>query len=338
MAKSESAHEVFRLLDKAGLPPSYVRSLLPSWWDDTAADSAAGMAEFRVMLARNFGVSVEGLGGKSPRLSFKLPHVRKLKRSVRYSENQLTPAVSIALAAARIAAAGCLSDFTPLPNASVLRDFILTDLRAKYVSLRALIRTCWIHGIPVVYIADFPDGMPKMDGLVASIEGRPVIILAKRTEFSAWMSFILAHEIGHIAEGHFRNDELLVDEALTEGSINAAETDPEERAADKFALELLGGTFSSESGIVGIASANELAQVAMQEQRMKGVDAGHALLRFAYASGEWERAMGALKLLDTARSAVSDIQHAMLHEIDSTRVSDSSLAFLCKIAGIGPSQ
>lgn len=338
MASRESAHEVFRLLDKAGLPPSYVRALLPSWWEDTAADSPAGLSEFKVMLARNLGVTVEGLGGKEPRLTFKLPHVRRLKRSVRYTESQLTPAVSIALAAARIAAAACPTPFAPLPAAAALREFILKELRAKYVSLRSLIRTCWKSGVPVVYVREYPDGMPKMDGLVASIDGRPVIVIAKRTDFSAWMSFIVAHEMGHIAQGHFRDDELLIDEALAEDSIKPAEPDPDERNADAYALELLGGDQKSDARLEATSSANDMARAAMNEQRTHGVDAGHALLRFAYATGEWNRALAALKVLDTTRSAISDIQQAMLHEINPSSVSNSSLAFLCRISGVGPQE
>ena len=338
MAKRESANDVFRLLDQMGLPPNYVRSLLPSWWEDTAADSPAGMSEFKVMLARNLGIVVDGLGSKEPRLTFKLPHVRKLKRSIRYSESQLTPAVSIALAAARIAAAACPTDFVPLPDAASLRKFVLKELEAKYVSLRSLIRTCWTHGIPVVHIAEYPDGMPKMDGLVASIQGRPVIVIAKTTDFSAWMSFILAHEIGHIAEGHFQNDELLVDEALTEGSVRSTEPDPEERIADEYALSLLGGVPGAEQRLAATSSATEMARVAMQDHRTQGVDAGHALLRFAYGTGEWGRAVAALKLLDTARSAITDIRQAMMHEIDASLVSDSSLAFLCRVSGIRPGE
>jgi hypothetical protein len=336
MPKRASASDVFDALDRVGLPQPYVRALLPSWWDDRGADSPAGMAEFKLMLSRSLGVSVEELGDERPTILFKLPHVRKLKRSIRYSENQLTPALSVALAAAKVAVAACPIRYSPLPPAAELRNSILSTLGGKYVSLRGLLRICWLHGIPVLHVGSFPDGMPKMDGVVASIDGRPAIVLAKRTLFSAWMSFVLTHEMGHIAEGHFRHGELLIDESLTDSPNEGTPLDAEELAADRYALEVLGHAGDIEQQLAATSSPSDMARAAMTTHRQLGVDAGHTLLRFAYTTGQWDRAVAALKVLDTQLSAVRDVHAAMLHEIDPSLVADSSLAFLHRVCGIVP--
>jgi hypothetical protein len=39
---------------------------------------------------------------------------------------------------------------------------------------------------------------------VVRIEGRPVIVLSDNHKSTAWIAFLLAHEIGHIGQGKAR--------------------------------------------------------------------------------------------------------------------------------------
>ncbi len=334
MVRKNDPSDIFRLLDSVGLSKSYVSSLLPGWWDDQAASNTAGLSEFKLLLSRNLGVDIEGLSADEPELKFRLPHVRRLKRSVKYDETQLTPAVSISLSAARMAIAACTKEYRPLPSAMELRKVIFDAYKAKYVSLRALIRTCWDHGIPVIHVSGFPDGMPKMDGMVVSIKERPAIVLAKQTQFQAWMAFILAHEMGHLSNGHCSNGEMLVDESLDETSLKEGEGDKEEREADQYALVLLAGDEELAIDFPGTMKPKEISRYAMDYHRQHRVDAGHVILNYAYRSGEWQRSIAALKVLDDKKRAIPDIVQAMMHELDPQRLSDTSLAFLFKMCGV----
>ena len=332
---SKDSNDLFRLIEGAGIPEAYARSMLPSWWQDASLDSPVSLAELRLNLARNLGLDVLGLSSDAPQVRFRLPHVRKFKRSVRYEEALLMPAAAIAVAAARVAAAACPHPYHQLLGPDETRAFILGQLGGKYVSLRGIIKACWAHGIPVIHINTLPDGMPRMDGLVLTVERRPVIVLAKRTELSAWMSFIVAHEAGHVSLGHCEEDQLLLDETLGEASMTGNERDPDERQADDYALRLLGGTVDLGDPLQGVESPADQVSLAMEIQRRGAIDAGHVLLRHAYRANDWQRAIAALMSLDQEKRAISDLHQAMHHEIDRARISPSAAEFLDRVTGAG---
>lgn len=334
MTKPNGPSQLYELLGNAGYPRSYVRSLLPEWWEDEAADTDAGLAEFQLLLSRNLGIEIAGLSSDAPEVTFTLPHERKLKRSTRYNENQLTPAVSVAMAAARIAAATCAVGYSPVSSPAELRNFVINSLGGRYVSLRGLIRASWAKGIPIIHLPTYPDGMPRMDGMVALVSGRPVIVLSKRINYSAWMSFILAHELGHVWCGHLSDGELLVDEALDERSYEKNQCDVEENEADQFSLQVLCGDQHGDGIFEGLNEPRELAQAAIDFQRQHQVDAGHILLRFAYDSGNWQLAIAALGVLDPERRAISDLRTAMMNELALDRVSESSRDFFLRVTGV----
>ncbi len=332
MTNRNRIEKVFRTLGEAGFSEAYVRSLLPDWWDDQAARSPVGLSEFNLAISRNLGVDVEGLSAENPQVNFRLPHVRNFKRSAKYTESQLTPAVSVALSAARIAAQSVRVAYTPLPSAEKLRKTILAS-GTKYVSLRSLIFVCWRHGIPVIHVSKFDDGMPKMDGLSAVVFGRPVIVISKQTPFSAWMGFVLAHEMGHVASHHCEDDELIVDVSLSEETIEIAELDDQEREADDYAMQLLSGGYDI-SKLAEIEQTPEaLANAAMKIQREFQIDAGHLLLKHAYQTNNWKLAIATLKGLDTENRAREDFLNAMEFELDPNAVASSSFGFLYRACG-----
>ena len=63
-----------------------------------------------------------------------------------------------------------------------------------------------------------------------------MIVLCRHTKHAAWLLFILAHELGHLALDHVPNEGVLIDEGLDKNS-----TDAEEQQANAFAIELLTG-------------------------------------------------------------------------------------------------
>jgi hypothetical protein len=74
--------------------------------------------------------------------------------------------------------------------------------------------------------------------MVTFVGGRPVVILTKKDEHPDWMLFILAHELGHLANRHLTevDGQAIVDEAVNkDDSIS----DMQEREANGYALQLL---------------------------------------------------------------------------------------------------
>ena len=55
-----------------------------------------------------------------------------------------------------------------------------------------------------------------MDGLASVRSGHYAVVLSKHAKHSAWLLFILTHELGHIVQGHVNKDGVLVDERWIE--------------------------------------------------------------------------------------------------------------------------
>jgi len=333
---NNNSNNILRALEKSGFSSDYISSVLPDWWDQAATDNPVGLAEFKLMLSRNLGLDINSLSAADEQLDlqFKLPHDRKLKRGVRYNDMELAPAMSIGLSCARIAISACPVQASTLPDALTLRKYILEDLGANYVSFKSLLMACWHHGVPVIHITHYPDGMPKMDGMLTVIDKRPAIVLAKNTPFNAWMSFILAHEIGHLAYGHCQSGELLVDEDMEFSKINNEAIDDDEAAADQYALSLLSGDQDLSDIISPDMKPTQMAKTAMEYQRSTSIDAGHILLRHAFSSGDWQTPLAALKLLDQKIHPIDEVRNGQMNYLDDSLTSESSMKFLLKMTGI----
>ena len=58
---------LYRKLSAFGLPKSFVReAILPSWWDDQAAESEAGFSEALMLVARHTGLDLASLRSDAP--------------------------------------------------------------------------------------------------------------------------------------------------------------------------------------------------------------------------------------------------------------------------------
>ena len=127
------------------------------------------------------------------------------------------------------------------------------------------------------------------------IDGRPVIVLCKRDRHTAWLLFILAHELGHIALSHIKDNEVLLDEDVKDLG------DQEEEEANAFAIELLAGDADRRYSYTGDTwlGAQQLAQLAAEVGARDCVDPGHIVLNYAHTmNGYWGVANAALDILE----------------------------------------
>jgi hypothetical protein len=207
-----------------------------------------------------------------------------------------------------------------------VRDEILAT-GAKWISLRALGRYCWEHGIPIVHISDFPEGQTKVDGIAIDIDGRPVIILSRDSRKLAWQLFILGHEVGHLGARHLGTDAIIVDEDIEETS----DADPDEAVADRYALTLLGGDPDLRVSVEGSPSAAGLARAALERGRQLQIDPGHLVLKYAYNNNAWALANAALELMDPNSIAPQEINRWLFNEIDLGILPEESREFLAKM-------
>ncbi len=226
---------VYKRLRQIGLIRPYVRSVaLPDWWDDALAQNPAGYAQCLMFLSRHLGIDLKTLQNPESPLHLRDFGICKYKKREGTSDDELVLSRVIATRAAQIAAAAMANQYGPIPGASEIRQIILTG--ARWVGFKGLLNYCWSIGIPVLHVNYFPAGAKRPDGFAFRNQGRPVIILCRNEKQPSCLLFILAHELGHLACEHVPENGALLDDCVKKN-----QPDREERAANRFALELLAG-------------------------------------------------------------------------------------------------
>lgn len=131
------------------------------------------------------------------------------------------------------------------PGGQGVRGLSAADLRhsilrsSEFVDLQSLLSACWALGVAVVHLRIFPLVTKSMHAMVVGEGDSGVVMLGRDASYPAPLAFTLAHEIGHLALGHVRDDSILVD---VEDPAHVRHRDAEEREADEFALTLLTGS------------------------------------------------------------------------------------------------
>jgi hypothetical protein len=175
-----------------------------------------------------------------------------------------------------------------------------------------------------------------MDGLAWVEDGRRAIVLSKKIRYSAWLLYILAHEVGHLAVGHVGRGGALLDEDVDRGS-----TDEEERSANAFALELLTGNPETVVSTVGArATPTALVKAARQAGTEQHIDPGHLVLNWAYqaAGDSFAVANAALAILEPTVDAPGItidgpgiLRKYMLAYLDKTKVPEETYKFILRV-------
>src|SRR5579872_444096 len=205
-------HTLYKRLSDAGLNRTFVQKIvLPEWWEDDIALNPAGFAEALNLLSDNLSLDLRALQDPAAPLEC-LPFLatrNKTRHGV--SDGDLMWAKCLCARAAQLACCATRIPPQPIPKtASEMRQVIGKD--SHHVSLEALVDYCWSLGVHVLHVSQFPSGGKKPDGTVARIGKRFAAILSKSSRYSAWLLFILAHELAHIALGHLKENGVLLDE------------------------------------------------------------------------------------------------------------------------------
>jgi len=329
-------NNIFGSLEAAGYPRSLQRSLLPEWVTPEVLTDETVSSEIAAILAKRLGLRASPLFAQPPHVESLRRRDTKYKRSIPNRSRNLVAATSVAVAVAESVAAACPRPFKPFADtAAALRQAVLRDFSGHWLGLRNLVMACWAHGVPVVFLAEMGEGVPKMDGMVVQTDKRPVIVLSKASELWAWQLFVLAHEVGHIALDHVEADEILIDEELGRDSYAMEDADLDERAADAFAIELLNGRPDA-TYVVSEEKVNgpTLAKAAFDHGKARQVDPAHIVLNFAHNSGQWAVGVAAAKLLQGNNGPASGVvNEAMWREIDADAFPDDTLEFLRRVTG-----
>jgi hypothetical protein len=207
-------------LRRAGFEKRHVVAAFPSWWTPDAAYEPGALLELKMALSKRLGMGLASLLDDDTELNIAIPRKAKYKLRAGTDVDQLGAAAPSLSAVAQIvsAATNHLATVPSLENAlSVRREILRTG--AHWLSFKALLIWCWRSGVPVVPASDLP-GKQKMDAATVYPAGRPVVLLTKNQQISAWQLFILSHELGHLGCGHVVPDGTLIDDDLGQEECN----------------------------------------------------------------------------------------------------------------------
>jgi hypothetical protein len=319
-------------LGSLGFPRRYLREVvLPEWWDDEVAHNPAGYAQGLLVLSRNLGLDLASLQNGTAPVGLRNLGPCKFKKTASKRDEELIVARIVTTRVASMAAAAAPKPSRPFStSAAAIRETILSG-PPNWVGLAELIEYCWSVGVPVLHVPTFPEGARKMDGMAWVQSGRKAIVLCKNCMHSAWLLFILAHELGHIARGHLGGDGALVDE-----EVDQQGADKEEQEANAFALELLTGNPTCEIVPVGEGvSAGSLVTSALQLGMAERIDPGHIVLNCAHqAKGPYfALANAALNLLEPNGDAPGVIHKRMLAYLDRSAIPEETFEFILRATG-----
>jgi hypothetical protein len=260
------------------------------------------------------------------------------KHSAATTPQALQGATSIAISLAEAINAAMGNRPVNLPSAATQLARKIRETNKNIVSLEGLIRICWDSGIPVVPMPNLPVGVRKMDGAVINTGQRPVIIISKKRSSRAWLAFILAHELGHIGCGHLFKSGSIIDVSLHEQATFEAESsaDKQEREADSYALELLGG--QAADNVVATwpswISPVEIAVRAREMHQAAHTETGHLVLRYAFKSKRWTECMTAMNFLSEDTNAETLILSALAENLNLDLIADDLKDLVMQVTGL----
>ncbi len=329
--------QIYSALQPLGFRKSQLNALLPSWWSDSVGNSESGAWEFILLVARRLSLDAEALsrGELLPRGA-----VRSLqfKHRATIDPQTLQPVTHIAASLAQAVLTVMDHPYVaPSNDARSVHDRIKDAVHGR-ADFEGLLIFCWDLGIPVIPLPNLPVGVRKMDGAVLMFDERPVIVLARKADSKAWLSFILGHELGHIARGHLKPGSSIIDVSLSRESTYAVESsaDAYEREADEFALQILGGpgADAEQANWAPRGSPLDLATLAREGSKRVGCAAGHLLLRYAFRTRRWAETTTALRYLEEDFDAQQTLIQTLAERIDLSAMSADTRDFVETITGL----
>lgn len=325
MSQTLEMPTLYARLSKMGFPPTFIQEkALPEWWNSDLEKNPVAVMEAAGYISKRLGLDIASVFNPNVPIEFKKVNSSKFKKRQTTDEQSLLVAQRLATRIAEMAGYVSKSPFKGVvADASEIRRIILKN--NPWVDLDGLVKFCWSCGIPVIHFSDFPPKTPKMDGMAAHLNGRPIIVISSGWKFSARLVFVIAHELGHIVFGHVQ-DGVLIDENILEEI-----TDQEEEEANNFAVKLLFG--ENEYSWRQMSSAVDLARTARKLGNQDQVDPGVVALNYAWQKSNWPIGMSALKIIEPKANASAKINKFLSDNLDWEELDSDSEEYLRLVTG-----
>ena len=319
-----------------GLTDAAIDAAWPRWWSDDAEHSPSARADLRFGIARRLGLDPRTLFASEDEPRFMWSEEARFKHLRDEGELERSGIASFGRAVASILIAA-----SPEPRAE-LRGVPANEIRMQllasgvpYIGLGDLLVFGWVIGVPIAHLRVFPWPQKRMAAMAVSLRARSSILLGRDSHFPAPIAFYVAHELGHIALGHLKEDRLIVDLDDDETS-ELTDGDDEERAADAFALELLTGapqpTVLSTHGQP--VSGRELARACLASAEGLQIEPGMLAQCFGYSTGAWDTVNVALRhIYPDAGPVWETVNGIALRELRLRDVPQDAADFVLDVMG-----
>ena len=309
---------IFQGLKKLGFASrSFVKKfILPDWWNNDLENDFDSVNNLIISITKNLLLDVN-FSKQDSLFTFKV--VPELKYKLQSKQNNPYLFSCLAKSVAELTSSAIAKVYTSIPESpQEIRDFILQ--KYQHINLEGLLEFCYEFGIPIIHFDKIPKGESKFDGMVVVCNGRPVIVISSSRKNSAWLAFILAHELGHIAKKHVLNG------MLVDTSFSGGERDTDEDDADKFASDLLFGGYDLQwSNEINL---NKLLLKAKSLSEDSQIDSGIAVLNYGWQTKDWRGAMAAIKRLEPLANAPEKINAFLNQYIQPQKIDIDGQAFL----------
>lgn len=202
-----------------------------------------------------------------------------------------------------------------------------------FVDIAGLIGFLWGVGIPVIHLRIHPLAAKHMCAMSVRVGDRYAVLLARDAIYPASTSFHLAHEIAHIALGHLSDGGAVVD--MDDPAERVEEDDPEEIAADRYALQLLTGYPHLEIENTGAGrSARQLAAEVKRAGPLYAIEPGTLALCYGYSTKDWAVTQKAMRFIYDEPSPVwESINRIASTQIQWEQMSDESASYVRAVIG-----
>jgi hypothetical protein len=332
MTAVHSMTPLYAKLKQQGFTRQFVKGVLPEWWDDSLANTPSGYQEAGMLLARLFNIRPSSLLSDNTVPEFRFG-ARRFKRNQCSDVADLDQACSLAMTAARLAVSAMPNSYVPPAPAAELRRSLLSNPERRWIDFSTLLEYCWQIGIPVLHLSHLPNGARKMDGLALSVGGRPAIVLTSKRPHG-YMLFHLAHELGHIAEGHVDED----GSWAIDTEIDVSDEQEDEAAANRYGFTALTGESvfrGLPDGVTVPHAGTQLALASLVMASSRRIDPMHIALATAHRCDNFRLGGAALLALVKDRPSDASVCTAMLErQLDWESLSDDEADLLRKLTGM----
>jgi len=303
----------------------------PEWWSNEADSSVSAYAELKFSVARKLGLDPRSvLDEEQP--TFIWDDSAKFKNYKSDDTNERAAITAFGRSLNRILSSG-VQMVQPIPRitAGDLRASILKT--QPYIRLIDLLGFLWAFGVPIIHLKVFPLSAKRMCAMSVRQDDNYAILLAKDDQYPASITFHVAHEIGHIMLGHLDKNVAVVD--MDDPLLHHHADDPEEKAADEYALELLTGLKDPQFNIQGGGRlAKQLAAESRRVSEENHIEPGTLALCYGYKTTNWGTANKALEYIyERPQPVWENINRVASQQLNWETIQEDNGYFLRAVMG-----